>query len=137
MHPERRRSEPALTALDHLLAFNRREQWSLGFEVSRLLGLENATGDFTFYAVFDLAFMLDLASRCGASLQDERVADIVGFLEECRGPYGLWQHATHPQLSRWLTFDIESSLRRLQSGDWVGSGRRVQSTAYPKPHRRY
>lgn len=137
LHPDRRTSEPARTALDHLLAVDRREEWSLGFEVSRLVGLERASGSFTFYVVFDLAFILDLASRCGASMRDGRVAGIVDFLESVRGPYGLWEHAAHPQLSRWLTFEIESSLRRLESGDWVGGQRRVPSTAYPKRRQRY
>ena len=88
-------------------------QSTLGWEVSRLVGLERAMGQVTFYVTFDLGFLLDLASRCGVSPDDRRVHDLVDYLETLRGPYGLWQHPTHPQLSRWLTFDLESSLRRL------------------------
>ena len=73
-------------------------------------GSNAAMGQVTFYVTFDLAFLLDLASRCGVSSQDRRVRDLVDYLETLRGPYGLWQHPAHPQLSGWLTFDLECSL---------------------------
>jgi hypothetical protein len=38
-----------------------------------------------------------------------------------RGPYGRWEHHAHPELSRWLAIDLESSLRRLGDGDWIGN----------------
>lgn len=136
LHPERRSSNDARRALDHLLARETRDEWALGWEVARLLGLERASGQLTFYARFDLAFLLDIATRCGASRDDERIADLVDFLEGLRGPYGLWEHNTHPQLSRWLTLDLESSLQRLESGDWAGSDVRVDFTAYPRMRRR-
>ena len=136
LHPERRSSNDARTPLDHLLARETRDEWALGWEVSRLLGLERASGRLTFYARFDLAFLLDIATRCGASRGDARVADLVDFLEGLRGPYGLWEHHTHPQLSRWLTLDLETSLQRLESGDWAGSDVRVDFTPYPKRRRR-
>lgn len=113
LHPERRRSDAARIGVDHLLARETRDVSTLGWEVSRLVGLERAMGQVTFYATFDLAFLLDLASRCGVSPEDRRVSELVAWLEALRGPYGLWQHPTHPQLSGWLTFDLESSLRRL------------------------
>ena len=136
LHPERRTSDDARNPLDHLLARETRDEWALGWEVSRLLGLERASGKLTFYARFDLAFLLDLATRCGASRDDVRVADLVEFLEGLRGPYGLWEHPSHPQLSRWLTLDLETSQQRLESGDWSGSDVRVDSTPYPKGRRR-
>ena len=136
-HPDRRTSDAAHAALDHLLARETRDQWALGFEISRLLGFERASGTLTFYATFDLAFLLDLATRCGVSADDARVADLVEFLEGLRGPFGLWEHHAHPQLSRWLTFDLDASLRRLESGDWTGSDVRVRFSAYPKKKRRY
>jgi hypothetical protein len=76
-------------------------------------------GQITFYVTFDPAFLLDLASGCGVSADDRRVRELVTWLEALRGPYGLWEHHAHPQLSRWLTFDLESSLRRLPDGDWM------------------
>lgn len=56
--------------------------------------------------------------------------DLVDYLETLRGPYGLWQHPTHPQLSCWLSFDLKSSLRRLGDGDWVGNEGLVSFTPY-------
>jgi hypothetical protein len=136
-HPERRTSPEARSALDVLLRRETREQMTLGFEVSRLLGVEQARGFATFYAVFDLAFVLDLASRIGVSSGDDRLARLVAFLESKRGPFGLWDHPVHPHLSRWLTLDILASLRRIESGDWTGSGYRLPFTAYPKKRKRY
>jgi hypothetical protein len=54
-------------------------------------------------------------------VEDRRVRELVDYLETLRGPYGLWQHHAHPQLSRWLTFDLTLSLRRLVDGDWIGN----------------
>lgn len=137
LHPERRRSEAARVGVDHLLARETRDEATLGWEVSRLVGLERAGGRFTFYVTFDLAFLLDLASRCGVSPEDRRVRELVSYLETLRGPYGLWQHPVHPQLSRWLTFDVECSLRRLDHGDWIGNEEPASFTPYKKPRRRH
>jgi hypothetical protein len=116
LHPERNRSEAARIGVDHLLAQNTHHAASIGWEVSRLVGLERASGVFTFYVTIDPAFLLDLASRCGFSPDHRRVRELVDFVERSRGAYGLWQHPAHPQLSRWLTFDLECSLRRLATG---------------------
>ena len=121
LHPERNRSEAARIGVDHLLARDSRDESTLGWEVSRLIGLERALGQVTFYVTVDPAFLLDLASRCGVSPDDRRVRELVAHLETLRGPYGLWQHYAHPQLGRWLTFDLECSLRRLADGDWIGN----------------
>lgn len=138
LHPERSRSAAARTGVDHLLARETREVSTLGWEVSRLIGLEAAMGQVTFHVDFDLAFLLDLASRCGVSTADRRVRDLITWLEFRRGPYGLWEHPVHPQLSRWLTFDLERSLRRLDSeGDWVGNEEAVTSTPRQRGRRRY
>ena len=137
LHPERRRSDAARVGMDHLLARETHDQATLGWEVSRLVGLEPATGGFTFYVTHDPAFMLDLASRCGVSLEDRRVRDLITYLESLRSPYGMWLHQAHPQLSRWLTFDIECSLRRLADGDWVGNEEPAAFTPYKKGRRRY
>ena len=137
LHPERCRSDAARIGVDHLLARETRDAATLGWEVSRLVGLEPATGRFTFYATFDHAFLLDLASRSGVSPEDRRVRALVAFLEELRGPYGLWEHPVHPQLSRWLSFDIECSLRRLVDGDWIGDETPSTFTPYRARRRRY
>jgi len=136
-HPERRTSDEARAALDLILQRETREEATLGHEVARLLGVERVLGFATFYAKFDLAFLLDLATRIGVSADDVRVADLVAFLEAKRGPYGLWDHPVHPHLTRWLTLDLLASLRRLESGDWAGRDLRSSFRAYPKRRRRY
>jgi hypothetical protein len=137
LHPERKRSDAARIGVDHLLARETRDAATLGWEVSRLVGLEPAGGRFTFYVTFDHAFLLDLASRCGVSADDRRVRDLVAYLESLRGAYGLWQHPAHPQLSRWLSFDLECSLRRLADGDWIGNEEPATYTPYRKGRRRH
>jgi hypothetical protein len=114
-----------------------REEMTLGHEVARLVGLERATGFATFYAAFDLVFVLDLATRIGLSGDDDRMRDLVAFFSSKRGAYGLWEHPRHPHLSRWLTLDILASLRRLEGADWIGSEFRLPFTAYPRRRRRY
>jgi hypothetical protein len=137
LHPDRRRSEGARIGVDHLLARETRDESTLGWEISRLVGLERAMGQITFYVTFDLAFLLDLATRCDVSSRDRRMRDLVAYLESLRGPYGLWQHPAHPQLSGWLTFDIEGSLRRLANGDWIGNEEPASFTPYRRGRRRY
>lgn len=137
LHPERSRSAAARTGVDHLLARETRDESTLGWEISRLVGLERALGQITFYVTFDLVFLLDLAARCGVSPEDRRVRELVTYLETLRGPYDLWQHPTHPQLSRWLSFDLECSLRRLGGGDWVGNEEPATFTPYEHGRRRH
>ena len=131
LHPERRTSDATRRALDLLLQRETRDEWALGSEVARLVGAEPATGFVTFYARFDLAFVLELASRAGASVEDERVAGLVAFLTGLRAPGGLWEHPTHPELGRWLTFELLSGLRRLTGGEWAGTAPRLPFRAVP------
>jgi hypothetical protein len=137
LHPTRAESDAARVPLDLLLQRETRDEWALGWEVARLTGVEPPAGFITFYARFDLAFVLELAARCGAARDDPRVDDLVQFLLTLRGENGLWQHPTYPELARWLTFDILRSLRRLESGDWIGLAPRTAFRAYPKGRRRY
>jgi excinuclease ABC subunit A len=125
LHPWRRCAPETRRALDLLLQRETRDEWALGTEISRLRGYEPATGFITFYARFDLAYVLEIASRAGATVADERVADLVGFLRARCGEAGLWEHPAHPELTRWLTVDILASLRRLADGDWAGVVPRV------------
>ena len=137
LHPSRARTTETRRALDLLLQRETRDEWALGTEVSRLRGLDPPAGFLTFYARFDLAFVLELASRAGATMEDARVADLAGFLLDRRGPAGLWQHPTHPELSRWLSFDLMLSLRRLDAGDWAGVAPRLPFHPYRPAPRRY
>jgi hypothetical protein len=137
LHPTRASSEAARVALDLLLQRETRDEWALGWEVARLTGVEPPTGFVTFYARFDLAFVLQLAARCGAARDDPRVDGLVEFLLALRGENGLWRHPAYPELARWLTFDILWSLRSLEGGDWIGLAPRTEFRAYPKRRRRY
>ena len=138
LHPDRRRSEPAMRALDLLLQRETRDEWALGTEVARLTGTDPVAGFITSYARFDLAFILELASRIGASGDDPRVSDLVAFLVARRGTAGLWEHPERPDLSRWLTFDLLASLRRLEGGEWEGGAPRLpfRATSSPRGGRR-
>ena len=137
-HPNRRHGAPARRALDLLLGRETRERHVLGFEVARLVGAEPSRGFFTFYARFDSSLILDLCWRVGAGTQDARVADLVAFIKETQGPYGLWDYAPRPQVSRWVTFDLLRSLSRLgEGGDWFSHEPRTPFQPYPSQRRRY
>jgi hypothetical protein len=81
--------------------------------------------------------LLDLCWRVGASTDDVRVADLVDFLQNMRGSYGLWEYAAQPQVSRWVTFDLVRSMVRLGlNEDWISSEPRTPFQPYPtRPHR--
>ena len=118
--PGARRSEAARIALDLLLPRETRDESTLGWEVARLVGLEAPTGFVTFYARFDLAFVLELASRCGAARDDARVGRpgrVPGRPARPVRPLA----APGPSRARPLA-DLRpaASLRRLEGGDWIG-----------------
>ena len=110
-HPETRQSTEARGALDMLLGRETREAHTLGYEVTRLIGAEPTRGFFTFYARFDLAQVLDLCWRIGATRDDARVDEIVTFVQSLQGEYGLWDVTGHPEASRWVTYDFYTRLR--------------------------
>jgi hypothetical protein len=137
-HPQRRSGPEARRALDLLLGRETREEHTLGFEVARLIGLEPARGFMTYYARFDLALVLDLCWRVGASRDDQRVADLVSFVQGLQGPYGLWEYGPRPQASRWVTFDLLRSLSRLdETTDWLSLEPRTPFQPYLKSVKRY
>jgi hypothetical protein len=137
-HPVRRHDPAARRALDLLLGRETREAQALGYEVARLIGVEPLRGFLTFYARFDLALMLALCWRVGVSREDPRVDELVRFVEELQGPYGLWDYAPKPQASRWLSFDLLRSLSRLDvEGGWIGLEPRTPFQPYPARRRRY
>jgi hypothetical protein len=138
-HPGHRRGPETRRALDLLLGRETREKHTLGFEVARLIGVEPARGFLTYFARFDLALVLDLCWRVGATPEDERVAEVVAFVKKQQGPYGVWEYVPRPQASRWVTFDILRSLSRLgaSKSDWQGFEPRTPFQAYPRRPRRY
>jgi hypothetical protein len=138
LHPRWRHSPEAKRALDLLLAGEIRERYHLGFEVARLIGAEESRGFLTFYARFDIAQVLDLCWRIGASLEDLRVAALVKDVKDIQGPYGLWEYQPKPQASRWVTFDLLRSLSRLTSDtDWITTEPPTPFSTYPRRRKRF
>jgi hypothetical protein len=138
LHPKRRTSPAAKRGLDLLLAHEQRQAQAVGFEVARLVGAEPPRGGFTYFQRYDVAHMLDLSWRIEASLEDGRVADNVQFVKELQGPYGLWEYRRHPEVSRWVTFDLLRSLSRLDAEtDWLSREPRTPFQPYPKKPRRF
>jgi hypothetical protein len=138
LHPTLRHSAEARRALDLLLGRETREAYAVGFEVTRLIGAEETRGFTTYFARFDLAQILDLCWRIGAAAEDERVADLVKFVREQQGSYGLWEYTHQPQASRWVTFDLLRSLSRLdQKTDWLSLEPRTPFKPYLKKERRF
>jgi hypothetical protein len=137
LHPRSAESEQARRALDHLLARETRDRAALGAEVARLVGAEPYRGFLTFYAAFDASLLLGLCARIGASLEDERVRGLVDFVTGLRGAAGLWEHPHSKTASRWLSFDLERSLRGIgETSNWLALGPRTPFAAYPRRPRR-
>jgi len=137
-HPKYRTQKAARRALDLLLGQETKEKHTLGFEVARLIGVEPPRGFLTYHARFDVGYILNLCWRIGASLEDERIADIADFILEQQGQYGLWEYHPYPQASRWVTFDLLRSLSNLDdSTDWLSLEPRIPFRAYPKQQRRF
>jgi len=112
----------------------------LGYEVARIIGAELAHGFITTFARFDLAQMLDLCWRIGATADDPRVAEVVDFVSGLQGPFGLWENAARPQVSRWVTFDLLRSLLRLKGSEpeeWISLEPRTPFQPYPRRTKRY
>jgi|TARA_Y100000310_G_scaffold331119_1_gene404116 hypothetical protein len=138
LHPGLAKGSEASRALELLLGRETREGHTFGFEVVRLLGAEAVLGFISFFARFDLALMMDLAWRAGASREDDRIADMIAFAESLRGPYGLWEYSSKPQCSRWITFDVTRSLSRLDdTTDWIAQEPRTPFHPYPTRRKRF
>ena len=138
LHPTRRFDEAARRAFDLLLGRETREKQNVGFGVARIIGVEPHRGYITYFARFDLALVLDLCWRIGANRSDARVAELVQFIRELQGPYGLWEYSPHPEASRWVTFDILRSLSRLDdTTNWLSLEPRTPFKAYPQKPKRF
>ncbi len=138
LHPKRKASQAAKRGLDLLLVHEHRQAHTLGFEVARIIGAERPRGGFTYFKQYDVAQILDLSWRIGASLEDGRVADNVRFVEGLQGSYGLWEYKRHPEVAHWVTFDLLRSLSQLdEETDWFSVEPRTPFQPYPKKPRRF
>lgn len=137
-HPKRRNDSEARQALDHLLGRETRERNNLGFNVARYIGVEPHRGGLTYHAKFDPALMLNLCSRVGANRTDSRVEDLIRWILGQQGQYGLWEYSPHPEVTRWVSFDILRSLSLIDnSSEWVSTKQRKQFTPYPSRKKRF
>ena len=137
-HPQRSISEECRRGLDLLLAQDALQVSNLGHEVAKIVGVEKDRGFFTYFARYDIAFILDLCWKTGASLGDERVASMVEFVKGLPGEYGLWEYPAYPEVSRWLSFDLLRSLSRIdRDTDWISFEPVTPFQPYPKQPRRY
>jgi hypothetical protein len=138
LHPSRRRSPEAGRALDLLLGRETRERHHMGYDVARTIGAEASTGFLTYYARFDVAQILGLCSRVGATVEDPRVGDLVDHVKGLQGPYGLWEYTEKPQASRWVTYDLLRSLSGLDAEtEWVSVEPRTPFQPYPRRRKRF
>jgi len=138
LHPKRSSSPEARRALDLLLGCETCDKANIGFNVARTIGAEPQGGFITYFARFDLALLLDLCWRIGASHNDVRVADLVDFVAGLQGPYGIWEYTSHPEASRWITFDVLRSLSRLDdSTEWLSMEPRTPFKAYLRRRKRF
>lgn len=138
LHKDRSRGEEARRALDLLLGRETRERHHIGYDTARTIGVEESTGWITYYARFDLAHILKLCVRLGASLEDPRVEDLAGFVIDQRGENGLWEYPSKPQASKWVTYDLLRTLDELgRDADWTGSEPRTPFQPYPIRRKRF
>ncbi|MBD3198167.1 MAG: hypothetical protein GF317_24165 [Candidatus Lokiarchaeota archaeon] len=137
-HPEWRRSLEAQRALDLILGTDIKSRKNLGFVVARRIGLESSYGRITYFAKFDLAHILDLVWRVGASVEDKRILEIINYLRKIQGEYGLWEYKNDPKGTRWITYDILRSLSCLDdSSNWISLEPQTPFEAYPRKEKRY
>ncbi|MFX1389299.1 MAG: hypothetical protein ACFE9Z_04455 [Promethearchaeota archaeon] len=137
-HPKLRQSEEAKRALDLILGTTSKLRHNLGFMIARLIGLEKSMGRITYMAKFDIAHILNLCWRVGASEDDNRIKDLIEFVKLEQGKYGLWEYLKHPQASRWLTFDLLRSLSHIHENViWFSDEPSTPFQAYPMKRKRF
>jgi len=74
----------------------------------------------------------------GANRDDVRVDDLVKWIQEQQGEYGLWEYVPQPSASRWVTYDILKSLTFVDSStEWISTKPRIPFAPYPKKTRRF
>jgi len=136
--PTRSKSDEAKRALDLILGTESKVRINLGFMIARLIGLEKSFGQITFMAKFDIAHILNLCWRVGASKDDDRISDFIEFIKSEQGEFGLWDYIAHPKVTRWLTFDLLRSLTLINENvEWISSEPHTPFQAYLKKIKRF
>ncbi|MFW9950844.1 MAG: prenyltransferase/squalene oxidase repeat-containing protein [Candidatus Thorarchaeota archaeon] len=137
-HPKRKNSSEIKRAMDLILGTEVKDKYNLGFVISRLIGLEPSRGWISYYPKLDPAHILNLSWKIGIDSTDQRLSELIEFVKNLKGEYGLWDCNLHPQASRWLTFDLLCSLSKLKyKGDWISFEPRTPFRAYPKKEKRF
>ena len=134
-HPTRRTSDEAYRALELVLGYRGLDTISFGFDLARVLGLEENGGTFTYFGRYDVAQILGICGRVSGSTGDERIRRLTEFADTFRERSGLFTHPVYPQLSRWLTLEMIISRRLIDESEWIG----VDAITPPPrdPRRRY
>ncbi|MFX0075891.1 MAG: hypothetical protein ACFE96_10645, partial [Candidatus Hermodarchaeota archaeon] len=137
-HSKLSKSEEAKRALDLILGTDSKLRTDLGFVLARIIGLEKSIGQITFMAKFDIAHILDLCQRVGATQEDERISDLIEFVKTEQGEYGLWENSRYPQVTRWLTFNLLRTLSKIQNNkNWISFEPKTPFKAYFEKMKRY
>jgi hypothetical protein len=137
-HSKHSKSDEAKRALDLILGTDSKVRNNLGFIIARIIGLEKSFGRITFMAKFDIAHILNLCWRIGANKDDERISDLIDFVQSEQGEFGLWDYIAHPKATRWLTFDLLRSLTHISENvEWISTEPRIPFQAYPKKMKRF
>ncbi len=137
-HPILSKSEEAKRALDLVLGTDSKLRTNLGFMVARIVGLEKSIGQITYMAKFDIAYILDLCRRVGATQEDDRISDLIEFVKNEQGKYGLWENPRYPLVTRWLTFDLLRTLTKIEKNkEWISFEPKTPFKAYFEKTKRF
>ena len=137
IHPTKRKEESTRRALNLLLGRETRERFNLGYEIARTIGVEPSSGFITYYARFDVTHILKLLTRVEASTSDQRMKDLVEYIKNQQGPYGLWEYVK-PRASKWVSYDILKTLKDvLSESDWFTLEPRTPFQPYPTKRKRF
>ena len=137
-HPKHSISEEAKRALDLVLGTDSKLRSNLGFMIARIIGLEKSIGQITYMAKFDIAHILALCWKVGATQDDDRVSELIEFVKMEQGEYGLWENLRYPQGTRWLTFDLLRSLSKIEvNKDWISFEPKTPFKAYYEKKKRF
>ncbi|TXT67682.1 MAG: hypothetical protein BAJALOKI1v1_30045 [Promethearchaeota archaeon] len=137
-HPKLCKSEATKRALDLVLGTNIKNKSTMGFYLARWLGLEPYFGQITYMAKFDIAHLLRLCWKIGASIHDTRISEFIEFVRSLQGKFGLWESPNYPRITRWLSYDLLYSLSNLETkANWISLEPKTPFQAYPKKNKRF